>query len=301
MKKNHLKTEENHLIFRYNEGLSEEYINSTQNYNIIITKNPYGKKEDSQTICLRKEKGISVIQMKKAIQEYFGTTFQKEPILYELWNSNVYKIYPNDDKIYSIGVLIGLAILNRVVIKLAFPLALFKKLRDIPVDKKDFQEYDPKYSEQLFGILNKNDDMKKEPIVNPNQFVGSHDDDDCFLPLNINTMKVGEIVEINMKIKESDVKIKVKFDLVRKTIGSKWIFCYTILGGEPFDILKQTLFVQLTRVNELETQVCIFTKIHENINSEMIIYLANKKKYVLNSLKDYFMNFYSYNSVNGYI
>ena len=124
---------------------------------------------------------------------------------------------------------------------------------------------------------------------------------DCFLPLNINTMKVGEIVEINMKIKESDVKIKVKFDLVRKTIGSKWIFCYTILGGEPFDILKQTLFVQLTRVNELETQVCIFTKIHENINSEMIIYLANKKKYVLNSLKDYFMNFYSYNSVNGYI
>ena len=71
--------------------------------------------------------------------------------------------------------------------------------------------------------------------------------------------------------------------------------CYTILGGKPFDILKQSLFVQLTKISNNETQLGIFTKIYENINSDMIVYLSNKKKYVLFSLKDYFMNFYSPN------
>ena len=138
--------------------------------------------------------------------------------------------------------------------------------------------------DKIWDILS---DNTKLALIAPNN--------DCFLPLNINTMKIGDITEIKMIIKDNEVKIKVKFDLVRIKLGDKWIFCYTILGGEPFDILKQTLFVQLTKVNNLETQVCIFTKIYENINSEMIIYLATKKKYVLSSLKDYFTNFYSPN------
>lgn len=134
-------------------------------------------------------------------------------------------------------------------------------------------------------------DNSKLVLIAPNN--------DCFLPLNINSMKIGEIYEIKMNIKDSQITIRVKFDLIRKKIGDKYIFCYTILGGEPFNILKQTLFVQLTKVNDLETQVCIFTKIHELINSEMIIYLSEKKKYVLSSLKDYFMNFYYPNDVNS--
>ena len=136
-------------------------------------------------------------------------------------------------------------------------------------------------------------DNSKLVLIAPNN--------DCFLPLNINSMKIGEIYEIKMNIKDSEIKIKVKFDLIRKKIGDKYIFCYTILGSEPFDILKQTLFVQLTKVNDIESQVCIFTKIHEVINSEIIKELANKKRYVLSSLKDFFMNFFSPNDVNNEI
>ena len=142
--------------------------------------------------------------------------------------------------------------------------------------------------EEIWNILS---DNSKLVLVAPNN--------ECFLPLNINKIKQGEIVEIKMNIKDKESLIKVKMELFRKDIGNKWIFCYTILGGKPFDILKQSLFVQLTKINNNETQLGIFTKIYENIKSDMIVYLSNKKKYVLFSLKDYFMNFYTPNDVNN--
>ena len=125
------------------------------------------------------------------------------------------------------------------------------------------------------------------------------------MPININNIKVGQIVDVKMNINDKESIIKVKLDLLRKKIGNKWIFCYTILGGKPYDILKQSLMCQLTKVNNNETQLSIFTKIYENINGsiftkiyeningDMIVYLSNKKKYVLSSLKDFFINFYS--------
>ena len=61
------------------------------------------------------------------------------------------------------------------------------------------------------------------------------------------------------------------------------------------------LLYKLTKINNNETQLGIFTKIYENIKSDMIVYLSNKKKYVLFSLKDYFMNFYTPNDVNNVI
>ena len=136
--------------------------------------------------------------------------------------------------------------------------------------------------EEIWDILS---DNSKLVLISPNN--------ECFLPININKIKVGEIVEIKMNSNDKETMIKVKLDLLRKKIGNKWIFCYTILGGKPFDVLKQSLFVQLTRINNCETQLSIFTKIYENINGDMIVYLSNKKRYVLFSLKDFFINFYS--------
>ena len=136
--------------------------------------------------------------------------------------------------------------------------------------------------EEIWNILS---DNSKLVLIAPNN--------ECFLPININDKKVGETFEIKMNINDKESNIEVKLDLLRKKMGNKWIFCYTILGGKPFNILKQSLFVQLTKINKNETQLSISTKIYENINSEMIIYLSNKKKYVLTSLKDYFFIFYS--------
>ena len=42
---------------------------------------------------------------------------------------------------------------------------------------------------------------------------------------------------MNFKVIEK----KVKYDLIMNKIGDKFMLCNTILGGEPFDILKQIL------------------------------------------------------------
>ena len=141
--------------------------------------------------------------------------------------------------------------------------------------------------QEIWDILS---DNSKLVLIAPNN--------ECFLPVDINKKKVGEIFDIKINRKDKESLINVKMDLLRKNIGNKWIFCYTILGGKPFEILKQSLFVQLTRISNCETQLSIFTKIYENINSETIVFLSNKKKYVLFSLKDYFINFYSPQDVN---
>ena len=142
--------------------------------------------------------------------------------------------------------------------------------------------------EDIWDILS---DNSKLVLIAPNN--------ECFLPLNINKIKLGQTVEIKMNINDKECTIEVKMDLLRKKIGNKWIFCYTILGGKPFEILKQSLFAQLTKINSKETQLSIFTNIYENISSENVAFLSKQKRYVLSSLKDYFMNFYTPNDVNN--
>ena len=142
--------------------------------------------------------------------------------------------------------------------------------------------------EEIWDILS---DNSKLVLIAPNN--------ECFLPINVNNIKVGQNFDVKVNIKEKESMISVKLELVRKAMGNKWIFCYTILGGKPFEILKQSLFVQLTRINNNETQLSIFTRIYENINGDMIKYLSKKKKYVLLSLKDYFKNFYSPNNMDN--
>ena len=48
----------------------------------------------------------------------------------------------------------------------------------------------------------------------------------------------------------------------------------------------------MTKINKEETQLSVFTKIHDPVNNEMFKHLSQKKKYVIHSLKDYFENFY---------
>ena len=142
--------------------------------------------------------------------------------------------------------------------------------------------------EEIWNILS---DNSKLVLIAPNN--------ECFLPININNIKIGQINDLKLNINDKESVIKYKLDLLRKQTANKWIFCYTILGGKPFDMLKQSLFVQLTKINNNETQLNIFTKIYENIKGDIVFYLSNKKKYVLYSLKDYFINFYSPQDINN--
>ena len=141
----------------------------------------------------------------------------------------------------------------------------------------------PGKMEDIWSILT---DNSKLVSVAPNN--------KCFVPININNVKVGEIVNVPMNIKGIAGCLEIKLDLKEEKEGwNKWIFGYSILGGQPFKVPKQSVFVQLTKINKIETQLSVFTKIHDPINNDCFKNLSHNKKYVIYSLKDYFENFYS--------
>ena len=116
----------------------------------------------------------------------------------------------------------------------------------------------------------------------------------CFVPLNINNYEAGENINVSMNLKGIEGSLDIKLDLKEKKKGwNKCIFGYSILGGKPFKVPRQTILVQLTKINKIETQLSIFTKIHDSISNVMLKHLSDKKKYVISSIKDYFENFYS--------
>lgn len=137
--------------------------------------------------------------------------------------------------------------------------------------------------EEIWDILT---DNSKLVLIAPNN--------ECFIPININKVKAGEICNIPMKTKNIEGYLEVKLDLKEnKENWNDWLFSYSILGGEPFKIIKQTVLVHLIKINQYETQLSVFTKIYDKINMKMFKCLEQKKKYVISSLKDYFENFSS--------
>ena len=137
--------------------------------------------------------------------------------------------------------------------------------------------------EEIWDILT---DNSKLVLIAPNN--------DCFVPININKEKKGEICLINLRIKNIDGYLEIKLDSKENQPNwNEWSFSYSIIGGEPFKIAKQTVFVQLIKINKYETQLSVFTKIYQKITMQMLKNLSEKKKYVILSIKDYFENFYS--------
>ena len=136
-------------------------------------------------------------------------------------------------------------------------------------------------------------DYSKVALIAPNN--------KCFVPVNINNLKVGEITNIPMRIKNVEGYLELKLDLKENKKGwNDWVYGYSILGGGPFRTAKQSFFVKLTKINKQETQLCLFTKIYETIPLEMCKFLSQQKKYVISSIKDYFENFSSFqNDINS--
>jgi len=139
----------------------------------------------------------------------------------------------------------------------------------------------PGNMEQIWDFLT---DCSKLVLIAPNN--------ECFVPININNVKMGDICNIPMNIKDIEGSLNIKLDLNEKKNGlNKWAFGYSILGGLPFKVVKQSIIVQLTKINKYETQLSIFTKIYDSISMKLFQRLSQKKKYVISSFKDYFENF----------
>lgn len=138
--------------------------------------------------------------------------------------------------------------------------------------------------EEIWNLIT---DYSKLSLIAPNNR--------CFVPININNIKIGEISNVPIKIKNIQGYLEIKLDLKERKSGwNDWAFGYSILGGGPFKTAKQTFYVKLTKINKKETQICMFTKIYDKIPLEMCKILSQQKKYVISSIKDYFENFCAY-------
>lgn len=88
---------------------------------------------------MRKE--FLLLLLKEVLDIKYGM-FQRDEVSRLLWfNSTTFE---EEMAMYHlIGVLCGLAIYNQTIIDLPFPLALYKKLLDKPVNLDDLREFDP--------------------------------------------------------------------------------------------------------------------------------------------------------------
>ena len=61
---------------------------------------------------------------------------------------------------------------------------------------------------------------------------------------------------VQKKWKNIEENLEIKFDLYEeKSVWNKWRYGYSILGGTPFEVLKQSLLVQLIKINKNEYYV----------------------------------------------
>ena len=234
----------------------------------------------------------------KVVKEKSFPEYKKLETIFFLENGEVFKIkynlyqVTNDDScvlnfvnktISKFGEKLTLQIINKLGEK-----TLYQKIENMlekqPIDLYQYESgIIPGKMEDIWEILTDNEKLVK---IAPNN--------KCFIPININNVKAGEIVTVSMKIKGIEGTLEIKLDLKEEKQGwNKWIFGYSILGGKPFKIVRQSAYVQLTKINKTDTQLSVFTKIYDAVDNEIFKQLSLKKKYVINSLKDYFENFYS--------
>ena len=177
-----------------------------------------------------------------------------------------------------------------------------EKINDINFTKniEDILKKDPVFLYQYeSGIIQGNMEEIWDILIDYSKLALIAPNNKCFAPVHINNLKIGDITNIPMKIKNVEGFLEIKLDLKENKIGyNDWAFGYSILGGEPFKTAKQTFFVKLTRINKHETQLCIFTRIYDKIPMEMCKCLSQQKKYVISSIKDYFENFSAFNDNN---
>ena len=161
---------------------------------------------------------------------------------------------------------------------------IFKKIENIlerePLDLFQYESgIIPGNMAEIWKIL-KDNKILKSIVPNSNS---------SFVPININSSKVGEVVKSEIDLKGKKEILEIKLDLKEEKKGwNKWIFAYSILKGEPKKIPKQTVYIQLTKINNNETQLSVFTKIFDLISNKCFKKLSNQKRSAICALKEFF-------------
>ena len=204
---------------------------------------------------------------------------------------NLYKVTEDNTSVLSTRIKYISSFEEDLIIKIK---KRFNENNYIENIEKIFEKESSNFCQYESGIIMGNMEEIWDILIDYSKLSTIAPNNKIFLPININNLKVGDTTKIPMTFKNVDEMIEVKLDIKEDKLGwIQWSFGYSIISSQPYEVLKQSIVIQLTKINSNETQLSISTKINENknISKKIIKQLSKKKKYVISSIQDYFENF----------
>ena len=110
-------------------------------------------------------------------------------------------------KFELIGIILGLALFNGIILDIKFPLAIYKKLLGIPPCLNDLKEYDPEYYNSLNFLVNTDDKNLKETLDSTFTVCVDYFGEKKIIPLKPN----GENIMIDYENKNEYVELCVNW------------------------------------------------------------------------------------------
>ncbi|XP_055912225.1 probable E3 ubiquitin-protein ligase HERC4 isoform X2 [Eupeodes corollae] len=143
------------------ENLVQDTLREIMQYSQADLKKPlkvkFKDEEAEDAGGVRKE--FFMLLLKDIIDPKYGM-FKEFEDSRAVWFSDV--SFETDDMYFLIGIICGLAIYNFTIINLPFPLALYKKLLNEPVDISDLRDLSPTLANSMQSILDyQEDDLEK--------------------------------------------------------------------------------------------------------------------------------------------
>ena len=104
-------------------------------------------------------------------------------------------------------------------------------------------------------------------------------------------IKINKCCEILIcKLENNTKQITIKVIIINKNEKwNKWVYILQLLKNEH--IPSQKLIVELTKINQKDCQLSILNKFDEYADNDYIQQISEKKKYIINSIKDYLENY----------
>ena len=176
-------------------------------------------------------------------------------------------------------------------------------------ENSDYKVYDNVLFESIEFILNKNpiNLLKYESTVLNGKMEDIWDIiTDCskftsiapnnnYLPnINIRNLKKDEKVQTKSFYNNEILNFELILKYKEENPGwNKWLIVLELSAISPTKIPRHTVAMQLLKISDKKCQLSLFTKFLESIDNQEYEKYSDKKKYLLNSFKDYFDNFYS--------
>ena len=92
------------------------------------------------------------------------------------------------------------------------------------------------------------------------------------------------------KLDNNTKQITIKVLVINKNEKwNKWVYILQLLKNQH--IPSQKLIVELTKINQKDCQLSILNKFDEYADNDYIQQISKKKKYIINSIKDYLENY----------